>query len=112
MSSLTQKPGIKDRIPFVENLDQIAGDALYDAANSNGLLEKFGADTVQHISGNGLNGRASLFKPAPWPEIPPRVNGAGNRTSEKRRCDRAASVSGENNPAAQGSPGELRYAGD
>ena len=55
---------------------RIAGDALYDAANSNGLLEKFGADTVQHISGNGLNGRASLFKPALRPEIPPRVNGA------------------------------------
>ena len=37
----------------------IAADALYDAANNNGLLKRFGADTVQHISGNGLDGRTS-----------------------------------------------------
>ncbi|MGC2072728.1 MAG: DUF5681 domain-containing protein [Pseudolabrys sp.] len=39
-------------------------------------------------------------------------NKQGNRTSEKRRPDRAAAVPGANNSSAQGSPGELRYAGD
>jgi hypothetical protein len=48
----------------------IAADALYDAANSNGLLERFGIDTVQHIIGNGLDGRASRLKPAaPTPAL-------------------------------------------
>ena len=48
----------------------IAADALYDAANSNGLLEKFGVDTVQHISANGLDGRTSGLKPAaPTPAL-------------------------------------------
>ena len=42
----------------------IAADALYDAANISGLLEKFGVDTVQHISANGLDGRTSGLKPA------------------------------------------------
>ena len=42
----------------------VAADALFDAANSNGLLEKFGADTVQHIAANGLDGRTSGLSPA------------------------------------------------
>jgi AAA domain len=63
----------------------VAGDALYDAANGNGLIARFGADTVQHISANGLNGRAPLFKPAPRPAVPPRVNGA-DHSSLIYRC--------------------------
>ena len=38
---------------------RVAADVLFDAATSNGLAEKYGADTVQHICGNGLDGRTS-----------------------------------------------------
>src|ERR1019366_155990 len=54
----------------------VAADALYNASNSNGLLARFGADTVQHISANGLDGRASMFKPAAPQTAPASVNGA------------------------------------
>jgi hypothetical protein len=54
----------------------IAADALYDAANISGLLEKFGADTVQHISANGLDGRKSGLKPAA-PQAPENVKANG-----------------------------------
>jgi hypothetical protein len=49
---------------------RIAGDALYEAATSNGLLAIYGPDTVQHICANGLSGRASGLKVPPQSQRP------------------------------------------
>jgi putative DNA primase/helicase len=64
---------------------RIAGDALYEAAISNGLLAIFGADTVQHICANGLNGRTSGLKITPQSLIPIGASDA-NSSSLIYRC--------------------------
>ena len=66
---------------------------LFDAATSNGLAEKYGADTVQHICANALDGRTSGLKISPQSQIP--IDGMMQDWRSRRRSLRRTAESTE-----------------